>query len=269
MTAPGEPRAPGLRPLRLSFGNTPPLDVPAPFMALGGVSMVAGCVLIAIWAEQLVTPGGWATPQALALTHILALGFATSVMAGVLYQMLPVILGARPASARGARLVWWRFLASTAIFTGTLVSGRDDLAPIGGIALTVAILGISAHAGAVMRRATRWNVVALYLVVALGCLDAIAVIHPEQRAGTLSTASATRLHHAVRTVISRAVEDGGTRFEDYANARLFRRQTKPCLVCGTRIQRTHVAGRGHEPRSPLPAVAPTDDHLGAMSSLAA
>jgi hypothetical protein len=145
-------------------------------MALGGVSMVAGCVLIAIWAEQLMTPGGWATPQALALTHILALGFATSVMAGVLYQMLPVILGSRPARARGARLVWWCFLTSTAIFTGTLASGRGELAPIGGVALTVAILGISAHAGSVMRRATRWNVVALYLVMALGCLDAIAVI---------------------------------------------------------------------------------------------
>ena len=145
-------------------------------MALGGVSMVAGCVLIAIWADQLVTPGGWATPEALALTHILALGFATSLMAGVLYQMLPVILGSRPARARGARLAWWCFLASTAIFTGTLASGRDDLAPIGGIALTVAILGITAHAGSVMRRATRWNVVALYLVMALGCLDAIAVM---------------------------------------------------------------------------------------------
>jgi len=145
-------------------------------MALGGVSMVAGCVLIVLWAGRLVVPGGWATPRALALTHVLALGFATSVMAGVLYQMLPVILGARPARARGARLVWWCFLASTAIFTGTLASGRDDLAPIGGIALTVAIFGISVHAGSAMRRATRWNVVALYLVVALCCLDAIAVM---------------------------------------------------------------------------------------------
>jgi formamidopyrimidine-DNA glycosylase len=72
----------------------------------------------------------------------------------------------------------------------------------------------------------------------------LARIHPEQRAGTLSTASATRLHHAIRTVISRAVEDGGTSFEDDANARLFRRQTQPCLVCRTRIQRTRVAGRG-------------------------
>jgi hypothetical protein len=171
----GRPR-PGLRPLRLSLGNAPPLDVPARFIALGGVSMAAGCVLIAVWAERVVAPGGWATPQALAVTHVLALGFVTAVMSGVLYQMLPVVLGARPAPARGARLVWWCFLVSIVIFTTTLAGGRDDLAPIGGIALTVAILGITVHAGWVMRRATRWNIVGLYLVMALGCLDAIAVM---------------------------------------------------------------------------------------------
>lgn len=94
----------GLRPLRRSLGNAPPLDVPERFIALGGVSMVTGCVLIAVWAERIVAPGGWATPQALAVTHVLALGFVTAVMSGVLYQMLPVVLGARPAPARGARL---------------------------------------------------------------------------------------------------------------------------------------------------------------------
>jgi len=78
--------------------------VPARFIALGGVSIVAGCVLIAVWSDRLVAPGGWATPQALAVTHVLALGFVTAVMSGVLYQMLPVVLGARPAPARGARL---------------------------------------------------------------------------------------------------------------------------------------------------------------------
>jgi hypothetical protein len=176
MSGAGARSTSGLRPLRLSLGNAPPLDVPARFIALGGVSMVAGCVLIAIWADQVVAPGGWATPQALALTHVLALGFVTAVMSGVLYQMLPVVLGAHPAPARGARLVWWCFLVSIVIFTTTLASGRDDLAPIGGIALTTAILGITVHAGSVMRRSTRWNVVGLYLVMALGCLDAIAVM---------------------------------------------------------------------------------------------
>jgi len=89
----------------------------------------------------------------------------------------------------------------------------------------------------------------------------LARIHPQRPAGTLSAATVTRLHHAIRAVLSAAVEDGGTSFEDYANvfrgrgshltgARLFRRQAQPCLVCGTCIRRTRVAGRGtnHCPR---------------------
>lgn len=166
----------GLRPLRLSLSNAPPFDVPARFIALGGAALIAACILIAVWADQLVGPDGWATPEALGITHLLALGFVTAVMAGVLYQMLPVILGARPVRPRGARLTWWCFLVSVAGFSTTLIAGRDDLAPIGGIALAATIIGITGHAGMVMRRATRWNVVAVYIAVALACLDAVAIM---------------------------------------------------------------------------------------------
>jgi hypothetical protein len=166
----------GLRPLRLSLGNAPPFDVPARFIALGGVALVTACILIAVWADQLVGPNGWATPEALGITHLLALGFVTSVMTGVLYQMLPVIFGARPVPPRGARLTWWCFLVSVAGFSTTLITGRDDLAPIGGIALAATIIGITGHAGTVMWRATRWNVVAAYVAVALACLDAVAIM---------------------------------------------------------------------------------------------
>lgn len=176
MTTGGRRSPSGLRPLRLSLGNAPPFDVPARFIALGGTALAAGCVLIAVWADRLVAPGGWATPEALGITHVLALGFVTAVMAGVLYQMLPVILGARPARAWGARLTWWCFVVSTAVFVATLISGHDDLAPIGGIALTVVVIWITVHAGSVMRRATRWSVTAAYLVAALVCLDAVAIL---------------------------------------------------------------------------------------------
>ncbi|PZR79812.1 MAG: hypothetical protein DLM65_09790 [Candidatus Aeolococcus gillhamiae] len=175
MSARGQ-SAGGLRPLRLSLGNAPPFDVPARFIALGGTALLAGCVLIAVGADRLVAPGGWDTPEALGITHILALGFVTAIMTGVLYQMLPVILGARPVPARASRLTWWCFLVSTAVFTATLISGHDDLAPIGGIALTLAIAAITAHAVSVMRRATGWNVVAVYIAIAVGCLDAVAVM---------------------------------------------------------------------------------------------
>jgi hypothetical protein len=100
VTGAGGRPTPGLRPLRLSLGNAPPLDVPARFIALGGVSIVAGCVLIAVWSDRLVAPGAWATPQALAVTHVLALaaratGAAAVARKGPSYRSAAAVMPAR------------------------------------------------------------------------------------------------------------------------------------------------------------------------------
>lgn len=187
----------GLRPLRLSLGNAPPFDVPARFIALGGVSLATACVLIAVWAGPLVQPAGWADAQALGLTHVLALGFVTAIMLGVLAQMLPVIFGAPPPRAIAARVLWWCFLASTAAFATVLISGRDDLAPFGGIALTVTIIGVVAYAALVMRRATRRSIVALFLIGALCCLVAVACM-----GGVLALSMRTGLIHDPATLLA-------------------------------------------------------------------
>jgi formamidopyrimidine-DNA glycosylase len=82
-----------------------------------------------------------------------------------------------------------------------------------------------------------------------------ARIHPRRPAGSLAPAESRRLHAAIRRTLALAVEHGGTSFADYVNAdrgrgsylahaRVFRRQGKPCRVCGTTIERTRVAGRG-------------------------
>jgi formamidopyrimidine-DNA glycosylase len=83
----------------------------------------------------------------------------------------------------------------------------------------------------------------------------LARIDPRRRAGSLSAAEVGRLHEAIVAVIGAAVEHGGTSFVDYVNdfrgdgtylarARVFHRERKPCLVCGTVIERIRVAGRG-------------------------
>ncbi|MGH3293473.1 MAG: Fpg/Nei family DNA glycosylase [Trebonia sp.] len=73
-----------------------------------------------------------------------------------------------------------------------------------------------------------------------------ARIHPARLAGSLRPAEARRLHAAIRTVLSTAIETGGTSFAGYVNefrgragyldhAEVFRRQGEPCGVCGTLI----------------------------------
>lgn len=83
----------------------------------------------------------------------------------------------------------------------------------------------------------------------------LARIHPRRLAGALSPAEIKRLHEAIKTIISLGIAHGGTSFTAYVNAlggkgdyldhaRVFRRQGKPCSVCGTIIEKIRVAGRG-------------------------
>jgi formamidopyrimidine-DNA glycosylase len=83
----------------------------------------------------------------------------------------------------------------------------------------------------------------------------LAKIHPNRLAGSLKPAEVKALHAAIRTIIKSGIDHGGTSFThyvtvmggkgDYINhARVFRRQGKPCPVCGTEIKKIRVAGRG-------------------------
>lgn len=86
------------------------------------------------------------------------------------------------------------------------------------------------------------------------CLH-LARIDPRQPTATLTPAQVRRLHDAIRTTLTDAVDHFGTSFPDFIEgaphrdtwlhrARLFGQQGQPCLVCGTPIERIRVAGRG-------------------------
>jgi len=82
-----------------------------------------------------------------------------------------------------------------------------------------------------------------------------AGVHPIRRANTLSPEETKRLYHAIRDILSRAVELRGTTFDSYHDAfgetggfqkelKVFTYAGEPCPVCETEIQKTRVAGRG-------------------------
>lgn len=81
-----------------------------------------------------------------------------------------------------------------------------------------------------------------------------AGLHPQRPASSLSDAEVERLHGAIRSVLTAALEDRGASFSDYVDAsgregrhqfrvQVFRRTKKPCYTCGREIERVKVAGR--------------------------
>lgn len=81
-----------------------------------------------------------------------------------------------------------------------------------------------------------------------------AGIRPRRRAASLTRDELQKLHIALKAVLREAIKLGGSSVNDYVDAdgqegffqlrhRVYGREGKPCLVCGTPIKRVIIAGR--------------------------
>ncbi len=158
----------------LSFEQAPPFSLPLRFFLTAPLFLLASGGLIVLMPEALSTR--W-TPQALALTHALTLGFLAMVMTGALMQMLPVVAGVTlPLPRLVARIAHLGLTAGCiALMAGFLASE-----PIG-FTLAIAMLGLAlitfmTAAAASLLRATsgatvngmRLALISLAFTVALG-----------------------------------------------------------------------------------------------------
>lgn len=101
------------QPAGLSFEQAPPFSLPLRFFLTAPLFLLAAAILIALSPDALASR--W-TPQALALTHALTLGFLAMVMLGALMQMLPVVAGAPLPAPR-----WVAGISHVSLLLGTVV----------------------------------------------------------------------------------------------------------------------------------------------------
>jgi formamidopyrimidine-DNA glycosylase len=82
-----------------------------------------------------------------------------------------------------------------------------------------------------------------------------ASIHPLRAANSLTSGEIEKLHEGIVSVLTLAIEHGGTSFSEYRDlwgeagdnynhVRVYQQDGKPCLRCGTLIERIVVAQRG-------------------------
>jgi len=122
----------------LSFEQAPPLSLPLRFFLTAPLFLLVAAGLIVLAPETLASR--W-TPQALALTHALTLGFLAMVMLGALMQMLPVVAGS-PLPA--PRLVAWLSHIPLALGTISLMAGFLTAEPaVFGIAIVLLGIGLT------------------------------------------------------------------------------------------------------------------------------
>lgn len=83
-----------------------------------------------------------------------------------------------------------------------------------------------------------------------------AKIHPKRKSGSITKTEAKRLLNSAKDVMEKSIASGGSTMATYVKAngekgdylekfaKVFRREGKSCPVCGTKIIKTKVAGRG-------------------------
>lgn len=82
-----------------------------------------------------------------------------------------------------------------------------------------------------------------------------ARIRPDRKAGKLSDAEIGRLREAIRCILAKSIERGGTSFDQYRDAagsrgsyvemlKVYGRQGKTCERCGSEIRKDRLGGRG-------------------------
>ena len=169
----------------LSFDQAPPISVPYRFfLAAPWFGVLAGVVLSWFGADALASR--W-TPEALALTHLIALGFMLQAMCGALFQFIAVAVGAnvwRPKLV--ANVVQPVLLVATLLLVAGLLLGRPEwltmaapllLLAIGGFVVVVAVALWRTPATGMTLWAMRMAIGGLAITALLGVLLAEALAY--------------------------------------------------------------------------------------------
>ncbi len=183
----------------LSFEQAPPFSVPSRFFLTAPLFGVAAGLLI-LYVGPDIFASRW-TPAALALTHLLTLGFINLVMCGALMQMLPVLAGAAlpyPV-AIGTGIHVLLTAGAVALAAGFLLPSpvslrvATALLVVGYGVFVVAVAYALTHAKAASETVTaiRFSVTSLFITVGLGATLALELV-----SGTtgINTVSLTNIH---------------------------------------------------------------------------
>lgn len=169
----------------LSFDQAPPISVPYRFfLAAPWFGVMAGALLA--WSGADLLASRW-TPEILALTHLLTLGFMLQAMCGALFQFIPVAVGGnvwRPTLV--ANLLQPLLVVATLLLVAGLLFSHPRLlafavplflVALGGFVVVVALSVWRTPATGMTLWAMRMAIAGLAVTVLLGTLLAETLAH--------------------------------------------------------------------------------------------
>ena len=99
----------------LQTANAPSSKIIIPHFIAGSISFVIVAILLAISTPELLT--AYYNNKLIAITHIIILGWASMMVFGALYQLIPVVYETSLYSEKLASITFWLFVISVALLS--------------------------------------------------------------------------------------------------------------------------------------------------------
>ncbi|MEO8140270.1 MAG: hypothetical protein ABI742_11515 [Gemmatimonadota bacterium] len=159
---PPPPSAAAGRPLPLAQPGPPPFPLIAGHFAAGFGWAILGTAGL-VWLAPVLASRSFLDPRALGLTHLFTLGWITTIIMGVFYQIFPAMLGVAARSLRVARLSFAAQVSGTATLACGLLLGSRFVQSAGWTLLFAALYGVAWNFLPQNRKAGRNRQLGIYI----------------------------------------------------------------------------------------------------------
>ena len=150
----------------LKTTNAPSSSVVIPHFIFGGMSLVILAVLLILADTNLLK--AYFNTKLLAITHIAVLGWASMIVFGALYQLVPVVFETALFSEKLAKLTFW-FSGFSVLFLSYSfwVGSYVTLLPYASVCMFVSLLLFVINIGYTYRKATLKNIKSTFVITSV------------------------------------------------------------------------------------------------------
>jgi hypothetical protein len=134
-------------------------------MLVGAGALVLASAAL-VWVGPAILPYPLGLPAALAVTHLLTLGWVTMTIMGASYQLMPVVLQVRLYSERLAHVAFWHFAPGVALLVCGFWLFQTALIVVGGAAVFAGLVMYAWNVAATLRRVETWGLQGAFFAVA-------------------------------------------------------------------------------------------------------
>lgn len=150
----------------LQTNNAPSSSVVIPHFIFGGICLLILAILLILADTNLLQ--AYFNTKLLAITHIAVLGWASMIVFGALYQLIPVVFETALYSEKLAKITFW-FSAISVLFLSYSfwIGSYVKLLPIAAIAMFLSLLLFVLNVGLTYKRATLKNIKSTFVITAV------------------------------------------------------------------------------------------------------